>query len=76
MSRQPVICIIKTYNHIYVKALILGFLTSLNCTMLTGQITCAQKVSIYGKKQQQRNENKQKNKKQKQTKSYYRSATC
>ena len=35
------------------KELILGFLTSLNCTMLTGQITCAQKVSIYGQKQQQ-----------------------
>ena len=32
--------------------------------MLTGQITCAQKVSIYGQKQQQRN----KNKKQKQNK--------
>ena len=32
--------------------------------MLTGQITCAQKVSIYGQKQQQRNKqtkNKQKN---------------
>ena len=28
-----------------------GFLTSLNCTMLKGQINCAQKVSIYGQKQ-------------------------
>ena len=27
--------------------------------MLTGQITCAQKVSIYGQKQQQRNKNKE-----------------
>ena len=41
------------------KELILGFLTSLNCTMLTGQITCAQKVSIYGKKQRKKQKQKQ-----------------
>ena len=45
------------------KELILGFLTSLNCTMLTGQITCAQKVGIQGKnRNKQRNKNKQKTK--------------
>ena len=37
----------------------LEFFTSLNCTMLKGQITCAQKVSIYGQKQQQQQQQQQ-----------------
>ena len=34
--------------------------------MLTGQITCAQKLSIYGKKKKKKEEKKRKKKKQKQ----------
>ena len=65
MSKRSVIFITET------QELVLGFLTSLNYTMLTEYLKYAQKFSLYRSKKKKKEEEEE----EEEEKSYYRSTT-